>query len=534
MTKSMSLSARRELMASVRQKYDKADWTGKGKILDGFVAATEYDRKYAIGLLCSNTEMSTTPVVRRSPQKYNDQVRQALVFVWQTANQICSKRLAPFLPTLVEAMERHGHLRLPADVRSRLLSISPATIDRLLRPEREKLSLAVTTTRSGSLLKNQIKVRTFADWDDVVPGFVEADLVAHCGGNANGTFLNTLTLVDISSGWLECMPLLRKSAADVIDGLRVADDLLPFKMLGVDTDCGSEFINYELLDYCEERQITFTRARTHRKNDQAHVEEKNGSVVRRLVGYDRFEGRQAWEALARLYGVLRQYVNFFQPSLKLIEKERRGAKVSKKYDKAKTPYQRILRSEHIHQAKKDALTQEYQSLDPVELMQQLKRLQDQLWQYSGSKNTHTIQHCAEASKDDVAVSVDGATSGGGHASRYYRTSKKKAVVRTWRTRKDPFENAWAEIQLRLELMPEMTAKDAINWLMKKYPGQYYVGQIRTLQRRFCAWRLEQQGQQVRMRELMLFEHRTLPPLVTIAENGMADVNVEVNDAEHTS
>ena len=530
MTKSMSLSARRELLASVRQKYDKADWTGKGKILDGFVAVTEYDRKYAIILLCGKSEMSVTPVVRRSPQKYNDQVRQALVFVWQTANQICSKRLAPFLPTLVDAMERHGHLRLPADVRSRLLSISAATIDRLLRPERDKLSLAVTTTRSGSLLKNQIKVRTFADWDDVVPGFLEADLVAHCGGNVNGTFLNTLTLVDISSGWLECMPLLRKSAADVIDGLRVADDLLPFKILGVDTDCGSEFINYELLDYCEERQITFTRARTHRKNDQAYVEEKNGSVVRRLVGYDRFEGRQAWEALARLYGVLRQYVNFFQPSLKLIEKERRGAKVSKKYDKAKTPYQRILRSEHIHQAKKDALAEEYQNLDPVALMAQLQRLQDQLWQYSGSKNGSEALQAIEGLDKDVDAIVVDAPLDEGRTTRYYHTSKKKAVVRTWRTRKDPFENVWAEIQLRLELMPEMTAKDAISWLMKKYPGQYYVGQIRTLQRRFCAWRLEQQGQQARMRELMLSEQPTLPPLVSIAESRMVELNIEDGDA----
>lgn len=163
-------------------------------------------------------------------------------------------------------------------------------------------------------------------------------------------------LVDIATGWLECLPLLRKSAGDVIDGLRVADDLLPFPLQGVDTDCGSEFINYDLLDYCEERQITFTRARTHRKNDQAHVEEKNGSVVRRLVGYDRFEGRKAWEALGQLYRVLRQYINFFQPSLKLVAKERRGAKVSKKYDLAKTPYQRVCSSEHISAQHKDQLT----------------------------------------------------------------------------------------------------------------------------------------------------------------------------------
>ena len=141
--------------------------------------------------------------------------------------------------------------------------------------------------------------------------------MAHCGGNTNGQFLNTMTLVDICTGWLEVMPQLRKSAQDVIGGLRVADDLLPFRLQGLDTDCGSEFINYDVLDYCEDNCITFTRARTHRKNDQAHVEEKNGSFVRRLVGYDRYKGTKAWEALAQLYALLRKYENCFQPSLKL-------------------------------------------------------------------------------------------------------------------------------------------------------------------------------------------------------------------------
>ena len=289
MMKKMSLSARREFLIIVRQTYQDADWMNKGRVLDGVIAATGYERKYAIHLL-NGAEVPASPKRRHACQKYDDQVRGALISIWCAANQICSKRLAPLLPQLIEAMERHGHLRLPSDVRSRLLSVSPATIDRLLSTERESIKLGVSNTRRGNLLKNQIQIRTFADWDDVTPGFFEADLVAHCGGNTNGAFLNTLVLVDILTGWLECMPLLRKSAADVIDGLRVAKELLPFLLQGLDTDYGSEFINYDLLDYCEDNHITFTRARTHRKNDQAHVEEKNGSVVRRLVGYDRFEG----------------------------------------------------------------------------------------------------------------------------------------------------------------------------------------------------------------------------------------------------
>jgi hypothetical protein len=404
-------------------------------------------------------------------------------------------------------MERHGHLRLPADVRARLLSISPATADRLLRPERETIRDAVSTTRRGNLLKHQIQVRTFADWDDVVPGFLEADLVAHCGGNTSGAFLNTLVLVDIATGWLECLPLLRKSAGDVIDGLRVADDLLPFPLQGVDTDCGSEFINYDLLDYCEERQITFTRARTHRKNDQAHVEEKNGSVVRRLVGYDRFEGRKAWEALGQLYRVLRQYINFFQPSLKLVAKERRGAKVSKKYDLAKTPYQRVCSSEHISAQHKDQLTREYAALDPVHLLAQMETLQDNLWQFSWRINGNA-QSGVSLNTDAVVDQTETEPTENACASRYYRTRTKtdlRKSPRTWRTRKDPFENVWDEIRLRLELMPEMAAKAIVQWLIDKYPDQFSLGQTRTLQRRIAQWRQSQQNQEAQLRALMFVE-----------------------------
>ena len=192
----------------------------------------------------------------------------------------------------------------------------------------------MSTTRPGNLLKRQIRVRTFTEWDQVRPGFFEADLVAHCGESAEGSFLHTLVLVDIASGWTECMALLRRSEADVIGALNAVRQALPFPLLGLDTDNGSEFINYELLRYCREEEITFTRSRPYRKNDQAHVEEKNGSVVRRLIGYDRYEGVKAWRALTELYSVLRWYQNFFQPSMKLLRKQRHGAQLRKFYDQA--------------------------------------------------------------------------------------------------------------------------------------------------------------------------------------------------------
>ena len=284
--------------------------------------------------------------------RYDERVKRPLVTLWTTANRICAKRLVLFLPELIEVMERNGRLSLPADVRGKLLTISSATADRLLASERSSRH-GLSTTRPGSLLKKQIKVRTFADWDDLQPGFLEADLVAHCGESAAGSFLHTLVLVDIATGWTECVALLRRSEADVIGALNSLRGRLPVPLLGLDTDNGSEFINYEMLSYCQREQITFTRSRVNRKNDRAFVEEKNGSIVRRLIGYDRYEGLGAWRALIQLYEILRLYVNFFQPSMKLIEKQRDGARVKKRYDRAQTPYQRVIASAYLTKRKRE-------------------------------------------------------------------------------------------------------------------------------------------------------------------------------------
>ena len=182
-------------------------------------------------------------------------VRQALTQLWHVANGICSKRLVPFLPELIKSMERHGHLALPEEVRSKLLTISPATMDRLLKQERAKSRKSHSATRPGSLLKKQIRVRTFADWDEELPGFFEADLVVHCGDSMVGSPLHTLVLVDITTGWTECVALLRRSKADVIGALHAVSKRLPVPLLGLDTDNGSEFINYEMLRYCQKEQI---------------------------------------------------------------------------------------------------------------------------------------------------------------------------------------------------------------------------------------------------------------------------------------
>ena len=343
MRKVMAKQSRRELISRLRPQYKTATKQERQNIIDDVVAICQFDRKYAIRLL-NQPILSSRPKRRLRRRKYDENVKRALSVLWYAANQICSKRLVPFIPDLIQNLESNGHIVLTRSIRDSLLTISAATVDRLLKPERHRIGKSVSTTRSGNLLKHQIQIRTFADWDDVVPGFFEADLVAHCGGDTRGSFLNTLVLIDISTGWLEFMPLLQKGGGYVVEGLHVAKQLIPFPLLGIDTDNGSEFINHDLMGYCRDGHITFTRCRAYHKNDQAYVEEKNGSVIRRMIGYDRYEGRKAWGTLCKLYRELRLYVNFFQPSLKLLEKHREGAKVTKRYEPARTPYQRVLGS----------------------------------------------------------------------------------------------------------------------------------------------------------------------------------------------
>jgi hypothetical protein len=262
-----------------------------------------------------------------------------LKITWCASNCIASKRLSPFLAEFVPALERHGYLELTDEVRHQLISISPATIDRISKPWRFRSGQG--TTKRGSLLKHQVPVRTFADWEEKRPGFFEADLVAHCGWSMEGPILYTLTLTDIATTWTECLPLLYRGQDAVIHAVNLVRPLIPFPILGIDTDCGTEFLNAELISYCEREEITFTRGRPRRKNDQCYVEQKNGTVVRQFVGYDRFEGMRAYKQLLELYRALRLYINFFQPSMKLREKHRENSRIHRTYELAQTPFQRL-------------------------------------------------------------------------------------------------------------------------------------------------------------------------------------------------
>jgi hypothetical protein len=496
----MSYPARRELLARVAGRYREANHAQKTTILDEFVAATGYARKYAIRLLTQPVAPSAAPVQRPRSRAYGPAVQEALAAAWAAANFICGKRLVPFLPQLVAALERHGHLTLTDEVRGQLMAISPASADRLLQPLRQADNpRGRGTTRAGGLLKHQIPIRTFADWEENRPGFMEADLVAHCGGSVHGTFLNTLVLTDIATGWTECLPLLYRSQEEVLQALGRARRLLPFPLLGLDTDNGTEFLNAQLLAYCRREAITFTRGRAHKSNDQCHVEQKNGTIVRQLVGYDRYEGQQAYRQLTELYRAMRLYINYFQPSMKLVSKERHGAKVAKRYDQARTPHQRLLAAAVLREEERQRLAATYEALDPIALRQQMETLQRAFWRHAfaaqmvGRERQEAVPEGAPSSNRDVTISREIASVAAGwqeQSERRYRRLGKARVPHTWRTRKDPFEEAWAEIEQWLAEEPERTAKSLLRQLQERHPGQYGAGQLRTLQRRVKEWRKE--------------------------------------------
>jgi hypothetical protein len=375
----MTRGSIQEYTEAVRERYLRASKKEKERILDEFVNVTGYHRKSAIRLL--HRRNRGIPCRRRGrPKKYASYVIAALKVAWEATDRICSRRLQPFLPELIKVLRRHGEKVMTAEVEAQLCQMSPSTIDRLLRPYRQLGGRRpLTTTKPGSLLKNSIPIRTFADWEENRPGFLEADLVPHCGETTEGFYLNTLSTVDVASGWSECIGVWGKGQDRVKAGVHRVRQRLPFPMLGLDSDNGGEFINQHLYNYCRNEGITFTRSRSYKKNDSCHVEQKNWSVVRRLIGYDRYNSRAALEALNRIYNLLRLYVNFFQPVMKLVSKTRHGAKVHKVYDIARTPYQRLLESGVLTEAKKQELAATYYGLDPVLLLKRINESLECLW-----------------------------------------------------------------------------------------------------------------------------------------------------------
>ena len=376
----MTRGSIREYVEAVKGRYLMASKAEKSKILNELIKVIGCHRKAAIRLL-RRKNRSATNKKRGRPSRYSHFVIGALKVVWEATDRLCSKRLQPFLPEMVVVLRKHGEGGImTAEVEDKLCQISPSTIDRLLRPYRRVGGRRpFSTTKPGSLLKNSIPIRTFADWKEDRSGFLEADLVSHCGESSKGFFLTTLSTVDVASGWSECVGVWGKGQHRVGAAVHRVRQRLPFLLLGLDSDNGSEFINQHLYNYCCRERITFTRSRSYKKNDSCHVEQKNWSVVRRLIGYDRYNSRTALEALNRIYDLLRLYINFFQPVMKLVCKTRHGARVHKVYAMAKTPYQRLLEAGILAEAKQRELATTYHGLNPVLLLKQINENLECLW-----------------------------------------------------------------------------------------------------------------------------------------------------------
>jgi hypothetical protein len=389
-----------EYSQALRSRYFGASREDKGKMLDEFTQVTGLHRKAAIRLLNRLSQVGSGKRCGR-PRKYGPGAQEALKVVWEASDRLCSQRLQPFIPEMVKVLRQHGEQRIDASAEAQLCRMSPSTIDRLLRSYRRLGGRrGLISTRPGSLLKSSIPIRTFADWQENKPGFLEVDLVGHCADSSEGFYLNTLCTVDVASGWSECVPIWGKGQVRVRSAVHRVRQRLPFALLGVDSDNGSEFINQGFYTYCCQEKITFTRSRAYKKNDSCHVEQKNGNVVRRLVGYDRYSSRAAYQCLERLYNLVRLYVNFFQPTMKLRSKARHGARVYKVYETARTPYQRLLQSAVLNESKRAEMAATYHGLNPVSLLRQINGNLEQLWRLaerqakSGNRNYDAMRRAS--------------------------------------------------------------------------------------------------------------------------------------------
>jgi hypothetical protein len=477
------MAMRDELVRAIAERYRSGLRREKARILDEFVAVTGYHRKHAMRVLREGRSGNRSGP-RPGRRIYNEAVREALVLLWEASDRLCGKRLKPLLPVLMEGMERHGHLQLATDVRAALLRMSAATIDRALRRVREQAGGPPRRRAVSSAVRRSVPVRTFSDWGDPPPGFFEADLVAHSGPRASGSFIQTLVLTDIATGWTECAPLLVREQGLLAEVLSEIREHLPFDVLGLDTDNDSVFMNETVREYCHKAGIAFTRCRPYRKNDQAWVEQKNGSVVRRIVGYRRFEGLEAAATLAHLYARVRLFVNFFQPSFKLAEKTREGARVRKRYHPPATPCQRLLADPRTPAAVRDRVVALKANLDPVRLLAEIRAAQQRLVALADAPMT------GDAPAPTLEAFLGGLRTAWQEGEVRPTARPAAKAARWWRSRRDPFETSWPLLRQWFEAEPELTGRELFERLQAEYPGVYPDGQLRTLQRRLKEWRRE--------------------------------------------
>jgi hypothetical protein len=430
---------------------------------------------------------------------YGATTKDALTALWEASDRVCGKRLKVMIPTLLPALEQHGRLNLGKSDRDRVLAISAATIDRLLGDVKVAAS-GGKRRRAGfySAIRREVPIRTFNDWKNPPPGFCEVDMVAHGGTSVAGSFIQTLTMVDVATGWTECLPLVTRDGSLVVEAMKHVRSLFPWLLRGVDFDNDSAFMNDVVVPWCREQKLEVTRSRAYKKNDQAFVEQKNGAVVRRLMGYGRFDGVETARVMARLYAAARLYVNFFQPSFKLREKRREGAKVIKRYHPPSTPCERALAHPKVAAAVKTRLREQYRTLDPVALLAEIRAVQEELGnrvdrragdarrQQRAGKST-APQPVQSSTLDAVAFAKTlGATVEAGDPRGTHRRPKRHYKTRVRMPSKlDPHV---ATIGDWLVVEPQLTALAIVGRLTEKHPEHFGTRQHSIVQRLLRALR----------------------------------------------
>ena len=468
-----------------------------------------------------------------------------LIVLWEASDRVCGKRLKPLLRILLPALERHGHLKLDELIRTKVLAMSAATIDRMLRAPRN-------ATRTRKLrrvtpeIRRRIAVRTFADWNEPPPGSMEMDLVAHCGDMNRGSYVHSLVLTDIASGWTECAPLVVRESTLLVEALERVRQGLPFPLRALDVDNGSEFVNETMIQYCLRNGIELTRSRPYRKNDQAWIEQKNGAIVRKLLGYRRFEGIAAAQALSRLYGASRLFVNFFQPSFKLAEKHRQGAQVTKRYHPPETPCERLLSADTVSDDTKVKLREVGSALDRLQLLEEVRAMQSHMvvladggkapmssadqpnlsaflaslssaWRSGEVRPTHSVEakprylrriqtlvHRDVVTPRQVAPPSQAkvVTTEAQPVVTPDRPSvpkldpeveqqcelQRKQLARLHIQRRHAFTLIWPLVCRRLELRPNINASELFDELRAQYPGRFHCGQLSAFIHRVRLWR----------------------------------------------
>ena len=497
MAGTISMGARREVLSAVAERYRSAGRVEKGRILDALCRTTGWHRKHAVRALRRRVVDKAAEARRERKRRYGATIKDALTALWEASDRVCDRRLVVMIPTLVPALAQHGRLQLGKGEQVQLLAVSAATIDRMLGDV--KIAAAGGRRRRAgfySAIRREVPIRTFNDWKDPAPGFCEVDMVAHGGTSVAGSFIQTLTMVDVATGWTECLPLVNRNGNLVVEAIKRAQSLFPWLLRGVDFDNDSAFMNEVVVPWCRGQKLEVTRSRAYKKNDQAFVEQKNGAVVRRLMGYGRFDGVETARVMGRLYAAARLYVNFFQPSFKLKEKRREGAKVIKRYHEPSTPYERALAHPMVAEAVKERLRAQYRTLDPVVLLAEIRAAQEELGnridrraggalrENAGGKSDMVV-HSSTAEPAALARGLDNDLARGEPRATHRRPKRRyKKRVRT-PSKLDPHV---ALIEGWLAAEPQLTAIAIVGRLADLHPDQFGNKQHSIVQRLLRALR----------------------------------------------